>query len=219
MQWNQSKVLIFIGVAALNYLLWLSSIANPLKALFKIVPILILQVYVLQYKLDCPTKTILSCALGSSILGDIALTYHSKYMLQLGITAFMITHAMYLILFSKNRIYSQGSVNILIFLLCCALGCVSYLWPYLGEMRYIVLIYVGLLLSMVFSSFQVMANTCLITSGACLFLVSDFIVGLEVFVFPAILTLQVLSVLTYYGAQTMLIIGITHNCRRCLKFS
>jgi uncharacterized membrane protein YhhN len=167
--------------------------------------------FTLQTVSSAHVKRLLLCALGFSLIGDIILTLPIKTALPIGILAFMATHCTYIGLFFKNmKFQRKGSISFLPVLAFVTVG-FYFLSPYLGEMKIPVTIYLCLLTLMVFCSFQVKQQIFLIRIGATLFLLSDFILALDLFILPSNKPTDVLIMLLYYMAQLLLVLGITET--------
>ncbi|ARB92333.1 lysoplasmalogenase [Legionella longbeachae] len=199
------------------YLILLPFIQYPLTTLLKPLPVILLILYTLQATLEQPIKFFLLGALSFSCIGDIVLTLPIKAALQAGILAFMAAHCAYICLFLKEGQFQKKNffpfLPILLFVLIGG----YFLWPYLGEMKKPVLLYLFLLTCMVFCSFQVRQQSFLIRLGACLFLLSDFTLALDLFVLTPIKPLAVLIMFLYYLAQFLLVTGTTHRTTQNLK--
>lgn len=64
---------------------------------------------------------------------------------------------------------------------------------------------------MVFCAFQVQQHVVLIGTGATLFLCSDFILALTLFVGIEHIVISILIMFLYYTAQLLLVLGITNG--------
>lgn len=192
-----------------GYLILLPFIQYPLTTALKPVPILLLMLFLIQITVGQPIKILLLIALGFSLIGDIVLTLPTKTALQAGILAFMATHCTYIYLFLKNGGFQGKNVIAFLPILLFVLIGGYFLWPYFGEMKIPVSLYLCVLTLMVLCSFQVKQQPFLIRLGACLFLLSDFTLALTLFVLTLNTLLAVLIMLLYYIAQLLLVVGIT----------
>ncbi|KTD05077.1 lysoplasmalogenase [Fluoribacter gormanii] len=200
---------LFILLSMILYLLVLSAIQYPLTTLLKAIPIALLMLFTVQINPQRQVKTLLLCALGFSIIGDVFLTLPVKIALQLGILAFMGAHCMYISIFLKRMRFQRKNLLSFLPILVFVLISFYFLSPHLGEMKKPVAIYLCLLTLMVFCSFQVKQQSLLIRTGACLFLLSDFVLSLDLFVFSGNKLTAILIMFLYYAAQFLLVIGIT----------
>lgn len=207
----------FILVSMIFYLILLPFIQYPVTTLLKPIPIILLVLYTSQATLEQPIKLLLIGALSFSFIGDMVLTLPVKAALQAGILAFMATHCTYICLFLKEGQFQKKNffsfLPILVFILIGG----YFLWPYLGEMKKPVSLYLLLLTCMVFCSFQVRQQSLLIRLGACLFLLSDFTLALDLFALKPNKSLAVLIMLLYYLAQFLLVVGTTQKNHQNIK--
>lgn len=199
------------------YLIVLPFIQYPITTFLKPIPIILLMLYTLQVTLEQPIKFLLLGALSFSLIGDIVLTLPLKAALQMGILAFMATHCAYICLFLKKRQFQKKNFLSFLPILMFVLIGGYVLWPYLGEMKIPVSLYLFLLTFMVFCSFQVKQQSRFIRLGACLFLLSDFTLALDLFVLTPNKLLAVLIMLLYYIAQLLLVVGTTQRNYQNIK--
>ena len=227
--YNQITAFILLSMA--TYLLCLPFIQYPLTTILKPIPIFLLIVLSLQVgsnphavyysrSLGAITQSrqaapkrlndqlILVFALFFSLLGDCALTLPIKPALLLGILFFMLVHCAYITLFLRRAGFqSKGFIAFLPVMVFIVVAFWT-LWPFLGEMRVLGLLYLILLSLMVFSAFQVTQKKLLVTGGALLFLLSDFVVALNEFIFFGDKGAKLVGMLLYYAAQFLLVVGI-----------
>ncbi|MDI9819635.1 MULTISPECIES: lysoplasmalogenase [unclassified Legionella] len=198
-----SLVLISMGL----YLFLLPFIQYPFTTILKPIPILLLIRLTSRSSLLWQSKGLLIAALGFSMLGDVVLTLPGEAALKAGIIAFLLTHCIYIGLYLQD---SQFRIMRLIYfipvLLLISLG-YRYLIPYLGNMALPVTIYLCMLTLMVFTAFQVVQYPLPIIIGACLFLLSDFILALNYFIFDKTWA-DIAVMLSYYLAQFLLVTGL-----------
>lgn len=201
----------FVLLSMILYLLLLSFIQYPLTTLLKPIPIALLMLFVLQVNPGKHIKPLLLLALGFSLIGDVFLTLPIKMAVHVGILAFMATHCSYISLFLKSLQLQRKNLFAFLPILLFVLISFYFLSPYLGEMKIPVAVYLCLLTLMVFCSFQVKPQSLLLRTGACLFLLSDFVLSLDLFILSHNKLIAVLIMLLYYIAQALLVIGITQT--------
>ncbi|KTD40255.1 lysoplasmalogenase [Legionella parisiensis] len=201
----------FVLLSMILYLLLLSFIQYPLTTLLKPIPIALLMFFVFQVNPEKQIKRLLLLALGFSLLGDVFLTLPIKMAVQVGILAFMATHCSYISLFLKNLQFQRKNLFAFLPILLFVLISFYFLSPYLGEMKLPVAVYLCLLTLMVFCSFQLKQHSLLLRTGACLFLLSDFVLSLDLFILSHNKPIAVLIMLLYYIAQALLVVGITQT--------
>jgi uncharacterized membrane protein YhhN len=154
-------------------------------------------------------------ALFFSFAGDVLLMFQAKDQLffLLGLSAFLIAHIFYIIFFYKIKIKEQVKSSIL-FLLIAAIyyaALISWLFPYLGQMKMPVCVY-GIIISIMFLlamhllSIKNKAAGTKIFLGALLFVTSDSILAINKFYQPFEIA-NVIIMLTYGLAQYCIIHG------------
>lgn len=201
------------GLSALLYLCLLSSLTNPLLATFKVLPIIILLALVWRQPIKRPQQYLLSWILTCSALGDVLLTLPGTKPLHVGIAMFLLAHLGYIL--SMFPLSKWQGRNLLffspIFLLAIALG--VYLYPALQAMLVPVYLYMTVILIMVFVAMQISPRPNLLMIGALLFLGSDAILAVNLFVYPqAHWSLWIM--ISYYAAQWTLTDGLIKAYRR-----
>ncbi|WP_131793424.1 lysoplasmalogenase [Legionella brunensis] len=201
-----SIVLFFLS--SVLYLGLLPFIQYPLTSFIKPIPIFLLMVIALQSNVNITTKKLLITALIFSLLGDISLTIPGDMTLKIGILFFMLAHCAYITLYFKDGQFQLKRLVYFLPVLAFIVLSYYYMLPYLGKMTIPVTVYLCFLTFMVFSAFLVIQHPLLIISGACLFLVSDFIFALMQFVFSENKYSNILIMLSYYFAQFLLVAGL-----------
>lgn len=209
MQRQSLKMITLIISSMLLYLLLLPFIQYPLTTLLKPVPIILLMIFTLYAHCSKLTKILLLVALGFSALGDILLTFSATTMVLAGILAFMVTQCIYSFIFLKNGKIQKKRVMFFLPIMVLVMALFYYIWPSLGEMRTPAIGYVFLLTFMVFCSFQVKQHALLLCSGAIIFVISDFLVSLDLFLMPNNILIKLCIMFLYYLAQFLLVMGIT----------
>jgi uncharacterized membrane protein YhhN len=165
-------------------------------------------VFTVQASIQEYVRTLLLCALGCSVLGDIVLSLPSSFSLQAGLLAFMATQFFYSCLFIRNRHFQIRYVFLFFPFLIFILVSLYYLWPSLEGIKILAVPYICLLSIMVFFSFQVKQASFKVGWGAIIFLFSDFILSLDLFVFEHSPIRALVVMGTYYLAQFLIVIGI-----------
>ncbi len=193
------------------YLLLLPFIHYPLTTFLKPIPIFLLMLFVWQAQIS--KSRLLLTALGFSLLGDVVLTLPMKGGLEAGILAFMGAHLSYIGLFLKDWKLQRQRVIYFLPVLLFVIGAFIYLWPFFGVMQKPVSVYLCLITLMVFCAFQVKQNALTIIPGAILFLLSDFILSLDLFVLSMPVLLGIFIMLFYYLAQLLLVKGLVQSFR------
>ncbi|PKB18092.1 lysoplasmalogenase [Flavobacterium sp. 5] len=181
-----------------------------------LLPILLATVAILE---NFPTKKILLIALTFSWIGDIILLFADKGELYFifGLVAFLISHIVYIILFSKQertrtitnkKVFFIGFLAILFYFSCM----ISVLFPKLGPLTIPVVVYAIVITTMLFIAFKgslewaIPANNYILL-GAILFVSSDSILAFNKFYEP-ITHASFYIMITYCMAQYFIATGI-----------
>lgn len=202
----------FFFLFMILYLLLLTFVHFPVTTVLKPIPIILLMLMVWQSNAPSETTRLLFLALLFSLLGDIILTLPARGALQAGIIAFMLAHCFYIVLYWKDASFQFRRWLYCLPVIVIIIGGYFYLLPYLGNMRIPVTVYLSFLSVMVLSAFQVKQYPKWIITGACLFLISDFILALNEFADLKNKAVPILIMLTYYLAQFFLVSGLL--CRK-----
>lgn len=202
--WSRATLLTIV-VTAFLYLISLSLISNTHSLVFlKPLPIIAMFYAVWQSNMIQKIRYAALGALFFSILGDIALALPIHLSLELGISFFFVAHCFYSYLLLLSFRYSTKHLVYFVFIFLCMCGVMSMLLPHLGVFRIPVIIYFVVLALMLFSALQVRQHAAFASSGALLFLISDTVLALSLFVYPA-QDLRFVIMLTYYSAQWLLV--------------
>ncbi|UQD56795.1 lysoplasmalogenase [Flavobacterium sp. K5-23] len=181
-----------------------------------LIPFLILAVYNQEY---FTTKNILLAALTFSWIGDIILLFAdtAEIYFILGLIAFLISHIVYIILFSKQlktirkknkAIYWIGITAIIVYLMVM----LAVLFPNLGDLKIPVFVYAMVISTMLLFAFKGYfiwgkpANNYILL-GAVFFVTSDSILAFNKFYEPVIWS-SFFIMATYLLAQYLIVIGI-----------
>lgn len=181
-----------------------------------LLPILLFAVYLSD---SFPTKKILLAALTFSWIGDIILLFTDKGELYFifGLVAFLISHLVYILLFSKQQssriidnklVFGSGSVAILAYFVIM----ITTLFPKLGPLKIPVLVYAVVITTMLFFAFKGSLKWAIPASkyifiGAIVFVSSDSILAFNKFYAP-IAHASFFIMATYCLAQYLIVAGI-----------
>lgn len=180
-----------------------------------LLPILAAAVY---FSENFPTKKILLVALTFSWIGDITLLFTSKGELYfiLGLVAFLLSHVIYILFFSKQQntrtnhnqiVFGLGILVILAYFLIM----INVLFPKLGPLKIPVVVYAIVITTMLFFAFKGSlkwgkpANEYILT-GAIVFVSSDSILAFNKFYAP-IEHASFYIMATYCIAQYLIVTG------------
>ena len=214
---NKTLLNSYIGFSAIYLLIILfdyPAIAWYLKPL--LIPFLLFTVYAFE---DFATKKILLIALSLSWIGDIILLFTDKGELYFifGLVAFLLSHIVYIVLFSKQLKTETNTNNLLyifgIGVIIAYLALMFFLLlPYLGDLRIPVSIYAIVISTMLLFALKGSFNwskpgNIYILMGAILFVSSDSILAFNKFYKPILLD-SFLIMSTYIVAQYLIVKGI-----------
>jgi uncharacterized membrane protein YhhN len=213
----------YIGFSAVYLLIILfghTAIAWYLKPF--LLPFLLYWVYTFE---DFPTKKILLTALSFSWIGDIILMFTDKGELYFifGLVAFLLSHIVYIALFSKqlktennknNWLFAFGIGVIIVYLLLM----LSLLLPNLGDLKIPVTVYAMVISTMLLFALKGSFNwskpgNFYILLGAIIFVSSDSILAFNKFYKPIFMD-SFLIMATYIVAQYLIVKGILELNKR-----
>lgn len=156
---------------------------------------------------------LLVTALAFGALGDGFMSGNPKKWLLPGLLAFFAGHLAYLVLFMKAPHIPIYGVNLSIICTVFILsgGFVLFLWKSLGDMRWPVLAYTTVIAFMGATAVILDIGTQFVAVGAAMFITSDVLVALEVFVIEEddrirFITSPLLWSL-YFGGQALIAYG------------
>jgi len=214
---NKTLLNSYIGFSAIYLLIILfdyPAIAWYLKPL-----LLLFLLYTVYDFEDFPTKKILLTALALSWIGDIILLFADKGELYFifGLIAFLLSHMVYIVLFSKQLKTETNTNNLLyifgIGVIIAYLALMFFLLlPNLGDLRIPVSIYAIVISTMLLFALKGSFNwskpgNIYILMGAILFVSSDSILAFNKFYKPILLD-SFLIMSTYIVAQYLIVKGI-----------
>lgn len=207
----------YIGISVVYLsiiLLGHEAIAWFLKPL--LLPFLLFSVYTFE---KFPTKNLLLSALTFSWIGDVILMFADKGELYFifGLVSFLISHILYIVLFSKQGNTTDYKKNIifwigLILIILYLKSMLTLLFPKLGDLKIPVSIYaltisIMLLVALKgYFSWKKPANISILF-GAMFFVTSDSILAINKFYEPLPYA-AFLIMFTYLVAQFAIVIGI-----------
>ncbi len=168
-----------------------------------------------QVKGQTPLKKWILSALAFSWLGDVLLLFESRDQLffLFGLSAFLIAHLCYIVFFHQVRVKEKvrGNIWLLIIVVIYYTGLISFLSPYLHDMKLPVRVYgiaisfmLMLALHMPFIKNK-MAGKWMMT-GALLFVISDSVLAIDKF-YQSFRLADLVIILTYGLAQLFIVEG------------
>jgi uncharacterized membrane protein YhhN len=148
------------------------------------------------------------CALAFCAAGDLLLLWKRSF--DVGLLAFLLGHALYVVGFNAALPVGMWSLPMLVPLGLAAVGAITWLWPHLGKRRVPVLAYVVAITIMVWGGFSNVFRSSLpwmAAAGASLFYLSDLAVARHRFVHKSFVN-RALGLPTYYAGQLLLALTI-----------
>ncbi|MET0759749.1 MAG: lysoplasmalogenase [Flavobacterium sp.] len=207
----------YIGISVVYLLIILlghEDIAWFLKPL--LLPFLLFSVYTSE---KFPTKNLLLSALTFSWIGDVILMFADKGELYFifGLVSFLISHILYIVLFSKQENTTDYRKNIIfwiafILIILYLKSMLTLLFPKLGDLKIPVSIYALTISTMLlvslkgYFSWEKPANISILF-GAMFFVTSDSILAINKFYEPLPYA-TFLIMFTYLVAQFAIVVGI-----------
>lgn len=197
----------FVATAALYILLDAYGLRGPWMAALKILPIAILAALALG-GLQGATRTLTLAALCLSALGDVLLALDFPNQFVFGLGAFLLAQLTYATNFLRAADFRcKRSALRGLPLIGAALLLAQLLLPATGELAPAVLVYLLAILAMALAAAAHRGDSAALFAGAAIFMVSDTLIALNKFVTPLPLSGTAIM-LTYYGAQALLLYGI-----------
>lgn len=201
------KILIgFIILSGLYYIFLFSHIAENLKLLFKVIPMLLIIIlaavqkplHIKKYQLLIITGLIFC------MIGDYTLQWFL-----VGLTSFLIGHIFYIFAFSttnEQKVPSWAKITLLLYGVCMAIWIAGSVLK-TGEtiLSIAVIAYISVILTMGWTAVRTGSKFAII--GALLFIASDSYLAINKFVTPLAFSHEVIM-LTYYSAQVLIALSI-----------
>ncbi len=197
-------VLFFISAAA--FVLCLDIRPYPLDFLIKSVPAACLCLLVFLMT-DGIRGKLLAAGFFCAAAGDMILEIDTGSLFVAGLTAFLIAHLFYMMVFTRRPCLTATRLWTVAAMLVygCILG--LYLYPSLSDMRIPVLIYLVIIMGMGAAAAIGGKNHFLAIAGAWLFILSDSLIAVDRFSFPVPKSSLLIMVL-YYTGQYMIALGM-----------
>lgn len=164
--------------------------------------------------------SILSLALLASVIGDILIAFPTENAFVQGLTAFLIAHVFYIILFLKNRLTVDDKARFRtrtsVLAWCASAAVVGYMYlnGALGNMLVPVIIYAAVITIMATTALFSRLPVKMVGTGAILFMISDGLLATKQFLDVEIAGPYAVWT-TYFLAQLLLTLGVMlHDDRR-----
>lgn len=189
----------------LGYLSTLQYRPYPFSYIVKIIPILSLS-FISIRNIRGNLGKILFIGLLFSALGDLFLALSGKKYFIAGLSSFGAAHFMYILAFFKNPVLEKPKIYLGLLFIVYGIVIWSLLSPNLGNMLLPVTIYILLITLMGLSSVLGKNNHPVIILGALLFVISDSVIAVNMFL-NKVPNSSFWIMLTYYPAQLFITYG------------
>ena len=193
-----------IFVAAAIYGLFINSEPSVWRSFWKTAPAVLMAGVAVIF--GGPALLILALLL--SAVGDYFLSFEDKFVP--GLLAFLSGHVAYIMLFWQ---LADGAAFtwLVLFILLYSAGFAFYLWGKTHKYRWPVLVYIGVIAAMAGTALSLPAKHILATLGAVIFVLSDTVLAVRMFVVTHGKTRAVLSWVvwvSYILGQALILFGL-----------
>ncbi|MCC5812924.1 MAG: lysoplasmalogenase [Ectothiorhodospiraceae bacterium] len=177
---------------------------------FKIIPIVLLLQLALT-KAHGKTRSLLAVGLVLSGIGDVLLALEGLFVPGLG--AFLLAQVVYTALFLTQFRWRISRLPWAALIVAYALACSLFIIPETGGMKAVTTAYmIAISLMAISAGFRADKNFLWVAVGALIFMVSDTLIAINLFVAPFDYS-NVAIMATYYAAQGLICVGIVrHGC-------
>ncbi|MDO5608133.1 MAG: lysoplasmalogenase [Capnocytophaga sp.] len=161
-----------------------------------------LMLYYLTSSISGKIDFFLYAGLLMSFFGDFFLLFHWGFVP--GLISFLLAHVAYIYCFkrkSAGRLSVMATIGIGLY----ALVMIVLLYPYLGTMQIPVMVYTVVISTMLY--WGIAARQWWIGIGAMLFVISDTVLSVHLFVRPSVWS-EMLVMLLYVSAQVAIVFGV-----------
>lgn len=205
---NLSKkiLLTFITLFGLYYIFFFSEIAESLKLVFKVIPMLLIIILAATQKnLDIKKyQLLIVIGLVFCMVGDYTLQWFL-----FGLTSFLIGHIFYIFAFSstnERQVPTWAKIVLLVYGASMAVWIVGTVFSS-GDvvLGFAVIAYISVILTMGWTAIK--TGSTFATIGALLFIASDSYLAVDKFVMPLPFSHEFIM-LTYYSAQILIALSI-----------
>ncbi len=201
-------LIIFAGFSLL-YIALPDFIPSALRWFFKIIPIAMLLQLALS-RTGGKIRTLLGLGLVLSAIGDILLALEGLFVQGLG--AFLLAQVTYTILFLTQFRWQPRRLPWACLIIAYALVCTLLIVPQAGDMRIPVTAYmIAISLMAIAAGFRNDPQFIWVAVGALVFMVSDTLIAVNLFVTP-FANSGVAVMTTYYVAQLLICLGVVRAC-------
>ncbi|WP_298298319.1 lysoplasmalogenase [Hydrotalea sp.] len=190
-----------------------------------LIPILLFFIFLnARHNLFKHTKTLVFLALIFAWIGDISLMVSGAVLFILGLIAFIIAHIFFIVTFLRMHPpelkHSQEAFIGVAILFCWNYFVLHFIGPNLGVMKWPILIYMLVISTMAVSTVNLLGSRSkknlaisFFIPGAALFLVSDSVLALKMFLYTDVSFLGVVVMVSYGYALSLLADGFARYFR------
>ena len=173
--------------------------------LLKILPILCLFYWVLRVHV-LNKKIFLLLALSACIVGDILLNINDG--IENGLIAFLIGHLFYFIYFvqQKKGIYRKYSFVVILLFVVIVMNLKIYILDSTKAHLFIPILIYSIVISLMNISIFYVAVSFSQIIGGILFIISDFLIAVDIFIYHSVF-LSYFVIVTYYCAQWLIVMS------------
>jgi uncharacterized membrane protein YhhN len=203
---SKKILLTFITLFGLYYIFFFSQIAESLKLVFKVIPMLLIIILAATQKNLGIKKYQLLIVIGLvfCMVGDYTLQWFL-----FGLTSFLIGHIFYIFAFSstnERQVPTWAKIVLLVYGASMAVWIVGTVFSS-GDvvLGFAVIAYISVILTMGWTAIQ--TGSTFATIGALLFIASDSYLAVDKFVMPLPFSHEFIM-LTYYSAQILIALSI-----------
>ncbi|MFJ7733732.1 lysoplasmalogenase [Lysinibacillus sp. NPDC097231] len=196
----------FIILFGLYYIFFFSHIAESLKLVFKVIPMLLIIILAATQKTSGIKKYQLLIVIGLvfCMIGDYTLQWFL-----IGLTSFLIGHIFYIFAFSstyERQVPTWAKIVLLVYGVSMAIWIAGSVFTS-GKvvLGIAVMAYITVILTMGWTAIR--TGSTLATIGALLFIASDSYLSINKFVMPLSFSHEIIM-LTYYSAQLLIALSI-----------
>ncbi|MEX3748140.1 MULTISPECIES: lysoplasmalogenase [Lysinibacillus] len=203
---SKKILLTFITLFGLYYIFFFSEIAESLKLVFKVIPMLLIIILAATQKNLGIKKYQLLIVIGLvfCMVGDYTLQWFL-----IGLTSFLIGHIFYIFAFSstnERQVPTWAKIVLLVYGASMAVWIVGTVFSS-GDvvLGFAVIAYISVILTMGWTAIK--TGSTFATIGALLFIASDSYLAVDKFVMPLPFSHEFIM-LTYYSAQILIALSI-----------
>lgn len=200
-------LLAFVGFSLL-YIALPGLIPSGWRWFFKIIPIALL-LYLALTRTEGTVRTLLGLGLVLSAIGDVLLALDDLFVQ--GLVAFLLAQVTYTVLFLTQFHWRRSRLPWAVIIIVYGLVCTLSIVPAAGDMQLPVTAYMIAISAMaVAAGFRNDHQFLWVAMGALVFMVSDTLIAVNLFVAPfAYSGIAVMT--TYYVAQLLICVGIVRH--------